>query len=121
MNELLKNCPVCEGELMVRTLACRACRTEVTGEFDMPLNRLDLEPEIMDFLKVFIFTEGNIRQSEKLLNCSYPKIKNLLKKTKSALGMQESQADEPEGIIDLLDRGDIDVDEALRRLKRKNH
>lgn len=118
MPQPLTVCPVCSGTLFIRELECLNCHTRVIGEFDPVDKSMDIEPELLDFIKVFIFAEGSIKQSEKLLNCSYPKIKNLLKKAKAALGMDESNDINPEVIIDQLDRGNITVDEALKKLQK---
>lgn len=117
MNEVLKQCPVCSGQLHIGKLTCHSCHSEVSGSFKIPGDSLPLDQEIIDFIKVFIFTEGSIKQSEKLMNCSYPKIKNLLKKTKSALGLTDEFTTDNQSVIDQLDQGKIDVEEALRKLK----
>ena len=117
MNKPLKECPACKGELHIKTFKCNTCSTEVTGKFSMVDEGLNADKEILDFIKVFIFAEGSIKQSEKLLNCSYPKIKNLLKKAKSALGVSDNSSAEDNSVIDQLDRGEIDVEEALKKLK----
>lgn len=119
MNQVLNQCPVCSGHVYITKLKCSHCQTEVSGKFEMPLDKFGLEEELLNFLKVFIFAEGSIKQSEKLLNCSYPKIKNLLKKTKAALGIEEFPS-ENLSVIDRLDKGEIDVDEALSVLNSKN-
>ncbi len=119
MNKIIKQCPVCSSQMMVKSLGCDSCHTQVSGEFEMPTSKIELEDELFDFLKVFIFAEGSIKQSEKLLNCSYPKIKNLLKKTKVALGLQGDEQKGEESIIDRLDKGEINVEEALKVLRSK--
>jgi hypothetical protein len=119
MNEPIKECPICSGLLNVSRLTCRQCDTEISGQFRYPAAPLHLDDDLIDFIKVFIYAEGSIKQSEKILNCSYPKIKNLLKKTKSALGLPVEIEGNPGGIIDKLDKGKIDVAEALELLKKK--
>lgn len=116
MNLAMKECPVCSGKTIIRRIACTSCNTEISGDFEMPTSKFELEQELMDFLRVFILSEGSIKQSEKLLNCSYPKIKNLLKKTKLALGLETEIRNENKSIIDRLDEGEIDVEEALKAL-----
>jgi hypothetical protein len=121
MAKMLEKCPVCDGGMVVRELVCRRCRTQVISEFEPDRDGLSIDPEILDFIKVFIFAEGSIKQSEKILNCSYPKIKNLLKKAKAALGLQPTGADSSTvraAIIEQLDRGELTVEEALERLKK---
>jgi len=119
MHKLIESCPVCSGELMIRELECKKCHTKVTSQFDLHKGKLDIDDEILEFIKVFISAEGSIKQSEKLLNCSYPKIKNLLKKTKKALKIEEEKQSATSSVIEQLDQGDIDIEEALKQLKNK--
>ena len=119
MNEPIKECPICSGMLNISRLTCQNCGTEISGQFFYPGESLNLDPELVDFIKVFIYAEGNIKQSEKILNCSYPKVKNLLKKTKAALGLPEEKEGVNNDVIDLLDKGEIDVNEALSLLKKR--
>lgn len=113
-----EKCPVCNGKMYIRELACHHCDTHITGRFENRRNPYEMDEELFDFLKVFIFAEGSIKQSEKILNCSYPKVKNLLKKTKAALGVTEGKDDSTSTIIDDLDQGKIDVEGAIEKLKQ---
>ncbi len=115
---ILESCPVCSGDLSIRELECGECGTRIKGSFENRKNPLDMEDELFNFLKVFIFAEGSIKQSEKILNCSYPKIKNLLKKTKAALGFSKETGNTAGSIIEELNEGRIDVDAALEKLKQ---
>lgn len=113
-----ESCPVCAGDLFIRELACHDCGTRIKGAFENRHLPFKMEEELFEFLKVFIFAEGSIKQSEKILNCSYPKVKNLLKKTKAALGFSEKHSNSAGSIIDELDQGKIDVDAALKKLQQ---
>jgi hypothetical protein len=115
---ILESCPVCSGGMTIRELECKDCGTRIKGSFENRKSPLDMEDELFNFLKVFIFAEGSIKQSEKILNCSYPKIKNLLKKTKTALGFSEETKNTTGSIIEELNEGRINVDAALEKLKQ---
>lgn len=117
MQKPLTECPVCSGKLTVTKLSCKNCQIDISGEFATPESQWELEPELRDFIKVFIYAEGSIKQSEKLLNCSYPKIKNLLKKTKAALGLKEQEESKADSAVSRLERGEITVEEALQQLR----
>ncbi len=119
MNKPLNTCPVCSSDIIISRLSCKSCQTEMSGEFELPVDRWELDQELIDFIKVFIYSEGSIKQSEKLLNCSYPKIKNLLKKTKTALGVKEQKVEKEESVINMLEKGEIDVEGALKQLRSK--
>ncbi|MBC8391382.1 MAG: DUF2089 family protein [Deltaproteobacteria bacterium] len=117
MHKTPDNCPICSGLMYVRELACHDCGTRIKGSFESRGNPFAMDGELFEFIKVFIFAEGSIKQSEKILNCSYPKIKNLLKKAKTALGFENENTDTAGSIIDQLDQGKIDVEAALNKLK----
>ena len=116
MTKPLQNCPVCDGTLRIRELKCGNCETRLISDFELTESPLAVSDEILNFIKVFIYAEGSIKQSEKLLNCSYPKIKNLLKKTRIALGLNEDTPKQKQVVIEQLDRGEITVQEALKQL-----
>lgn len=79
-------CPICESKLQVKTLYCKNCETEITGEFMMtPFDYLNKEQ--LNFALVFIQCGGNIKQIEKKLNISYPTVKKNLDELCCALGM----------------------------------
>ncbi len=118
MTKPIRNCPVCKGPMMIRELKCGKCEVRVISDFELLDTGLGVTDEILNFIKVFIYAEGSIKQSEKLLNCSYPKIKNLLKKSRIALGINEHDPKRKQSIIEKLDRGDITVEEALKHLDR---
>ncbi|MBN2790479.1 MAG: DUF2089 family protein [Candidatus Delongbacteria bacterium] len=119
MKRSLTNCPVCDGELKVVKYECLKCKTKISGEFDRQEKCQGLSDEIFDFIKTFIAAEGSIKQTEKLLNCSYPKIKNLLKKTKAALDLENDDEEVDTGdIIELISKGEYSVEEALKKLKK---
>ncbi|MFO7810689.1 MAG: DUF2089 family protein [Candidatus Delongbacteria bacterium] len=118
MKKQLNECPVCASELMVSEYTCKNCRTKISGSFSCEAIADYADKEIMDFIRIFIFAEGNIKQVEKVMNCSYPKVKNLLKKAKTALHVeQELSADSP-AVLDKLARGEITTEEALQELNK---
>ncbi|HDS02204.1 MAG TPA: DUF2089 domain-containing protein [Firmicutes bacterium] len=117
---MINICPVCGEPLTVTELHCDGCGTSLSGRF-MPDRGCALSPEIMEFIKVFIYAEGNIKQVERLMNCSYPKVKNLLKKAKEELDVSsknESMSSEQKNkILEQLNKGEITFDEAMERLQ----
>lgn len=120
---MLKNCPVCKGNIKIKEVFCEECGVRVIGEFN--ISDLDsIDSETMNFIKVFIFSEGNIKRVEKILNCSYPKVKNYLKKAKEVLGLdvieEKKEDDNKSNIIDMLDKGKIGIEEAIELLKEND-
>lgn len=121
MAQILETCPVCSGKMIVKEVECLACQTKVISEFESPGSQLNIDPDLMDFIKVFVYAEGSIKQTEKLLNCSYPKVKNLLKKAKSALRVKDEYSDDHANVIERLDKGELSVDEALSLIKESQN
>lgn len=118
MKNHLNDCPVCGSQLSVSEYTCGNCKTSIKGNFICEGDMGQVSKEIMEFIKVFIYSEGSIKQVEKLMNCSYPKVKNLLKKAKTALNIEESEEDNSQEILDLLSKGEITTEEALEKLTK---
>ena len=120
---MLKKCPICGNELIVTSLKCKSCDTVISGKFPFEDSLdFDIEPEIFDFIKIFIYSEGNIKQVEKILGWSYPKVKNYLKKAKKALGFEEDNnldSDEKKEILDKIEKGELSVKDAISLLKER--
>lgn len=89
----------------------------IEGEFELPpLARLSAEDQV--FVAAFIQSDGSIKQTERLFGVSYPTIKSRLKRIASQLDFVEVEKVElKQEVLDLLDKGEITVDEALERLK----
>lgn len=80
-------CPICHDKLVVKTLRCNHCDTEITGDFT--LNPFDyLSKEQLDFALVFIKNQGNIKNIEKDLGISYPTVKKNIEELCKALNMK---------------------------------
>jgi hypothetical protein len=88
----------------------------ISGDFELPpLAGLPADDQI--FLAAFVKSHGSIKQMEKLFGVSYPTIKNRLNKLGEKLGFVDIQApDERLVILDQLDRGELTVEEAIKRL-----
>ena len=82
-------CPICHDKLVVKTLRCNHCDTEITGDFT--LNPFDyLSKDQLDFALVFIKNQGNIKSIEKDLGISYPTVKKNIEELLKALNMKAS-------------------------------
>src|SRR5262249_46084015 len=83
-------CPSCEGPLAVTQLSCPACELTLQGKFHT--NEFStLAEEDLHFLRIFILTEGSIRDMESALGVSYPTIKARLAQLKMALSAPTPQ------------------------------
>ncbi len=124
-NEVIGRCPVCHEAMEVSELQCPACRTRISGRFDL-CKFCKLEPEQREFAEVFIKNRGNIREVEKELGISYPTVRNRLESLVRAMGYsvpsgdgssEEERTEQKKDIIDKLSRGEITPQEATRRLR----
>ncbi len=115
-------CPVCSHDLEVVKLQCTSCGTIVEGHFELSrFNRL--EPEQLAFLELFLKARGNLKDVERELGLSYPTVRSRLEGMLAALGFTAEPDRRGEAvrrrreILDALDAGKIQADEALRLLK----
>jgi hypothetical protein len=144
MNPILNKCPVCGGDLVVTRLHCPACETTIEGSFEpggsrlqeafspeqlkplLPFSRLSAEQ--LQFVLTFVRCEGRFNRMEEEMGLSYPTLRNRLNEIIRAMGFEPSKDEPPAGpqppspverqqILDLLSRGEIDMEEAKRRLR----
>jgi hypothetical protein len=89
----------------------------IEGEFGLPpLARLSAEDQV--FVAVFVKSHGSIKQMEKHFGISYPTVKSRLNRIADQLDFVEvEEIPDRSDVLDRLDRGEIDVAEALKQLK----
>lgn len=123
MQSLPSKCPICGGEIIVTRLHCRACDSTIEGRFTSgPFE--GLSPEQLSFVETFVRCEGKITRMEDEIGLSYPTIRNRLHEIIRALGY-EPGTEEPSGmseddrrlILESLERGEINYEEAMRKLR----
>ena len=113
-------CPVCGDRLMVTRLSCGSCSTELSGRFES-CEFCDLAPDERQMLKVFLASRGNMKDLERHLGVSYPTARARFDALLAKLGIDRPTP--PAANLDTLEslaRGEIDVDQALERLKETN-
>jgi len=119
LKEVLGKCPVCKKNLEVTRLHCDHCGTTIEGSFSL-CRYCRLTEEHKQFIETFIKCRGNIKEVEKDLGISYPTVRSRLDDVISALGYpvkNPKSDDSKKEVLNMLDRGEIDHDEALRLLK----
>jgi hypothetical protein len=128
---VISECPVCHKDLEVVHLACSNCSTEIKGNFTLSkFNYLDTEK--LYFIEVFVKNRGNIKAIEKEMGYSYPTIKKMLDEVIVGLGYQADSSKEEEkvpetkespkkskvDILEMIDKGEITVEEATEMLAK---
>ena len=88
----------------------------IEGSFALPpLASLSAEDQV--FVMAFVRCHGSIKAMEEMFGISYPTVKNRLNRIARRLEFVETVEVSPEEeAIGELERGEISVDEALRRL-----
>ena len=78
-----------------------------------------LSDEDRDVLRVFLASRGNMKELERHLGVSYPTARSRYDSLLAKLGIERSAAPAPSRIelMEQVARGEIDVDEAMRRLE----
>ena len=111
-----RDCPVCGGRLALTRLSCRECGTELSGAFET-CEFCSLGREDREVLRVFLGSRGNMKDLERHLGVSYPTARARFDSLLLKLGLAEKSVTDPRlAALEQLSRGEIDVDEAERRL-----
>jgi hypothetical protein len=90
----------------------------INGEFELPpLAGLRYEDQV--FVSEFVRCHGSIKYMEKAFGISYPTVKNRLNKIVQQLQLVEVvPVTDHDEVLELLEKGEITVDEATERLKK---
>src|SRR5688500_13706087 len=131
-----RDCPVCGTRLALTRLSCEDCGTELSGSF-VPCEFCALTPDDRTLLRVFLASRGNMKELERHLAVSYPTARARLDALLGRIGIEpqgggaepvsppvapteagvdDADDDESLDVLESLSRGDIDVEQALRRL-----
>ncbi len=89
----------------------------IEGSFELPpLARLTGEDQL--FVMAFLRSHGSIKEMEAQFGISYPTVKNRLNAIASLLPFVEiNPPSSKRDVLDQLEKGEISVDEALKRMK----
>jgi len=133
MKNHLNICPKCSAHIRIARYHCPSCDTSVNGDFSgCSFCLLDDEDRL--FALVFIQTEGNMKDVERLMGISYPTVKARLAKLNNTLAGETLPPPSQEGlgrvaqpagpspaerarILDSLASGEITAQRASRLLR----
>ena len=116
------DCPVCGDRLHLTRLSCDGCGTELTGHFP-PSEFAALSPAELDLLRVFLRARGNMKALERHLGVSYPTARARFDAVLARLGLTPGDddpapaADPRLDVLQAVARGEVDLDEAVDRLR----
>src|SRR5919202_1738677 len=75
---LIEQCPSCSGALEIRELHCPRCDLQLRGHFSPAAGAkrpsLDLTPEQLAFLRLFVASRGNLSDVERSQDVAYPTV-----------------------------------------------
>jgi hypothetical protein len=115
MNLMSAKCPGCGRPMRVVRARCDGCDAVLEGDFELPPLAM-LSPEDQLFVTAFVRGHGSIRKMEALFDISYPTVKNRLNAIVAHLDRAFQGPTPNARVLELLARGEITVDEALRRI-----
>lgn len=120
MYPVVGRCPVCQGEMTVTHLQCRACGTEVSGSFR--LSRFsELSPSQVQFLELLVKHRGNISKIAEEIGVSFPTARGRLDDLVRAMGYEiEEDGAALERRRDILGKvaaGEMSAEDAARLLR----
>ena len=93
----------------------------VTVEGHFRLNEFALlPPQSLEFLRLYIKVRGNLKEVERVMGLSYPTVRSRFEDVLRALGYEDEieASDARDDAIAALERGEINADEALERIRR---
>ena len=106
-------------EIIITSVKIPSDGIEISGEFELPpLAKLNMDEQI--FVAAFIKTHGSIKQMENIFNISYPTVKNRLNQISAKIGLVDVEVDikaSVSNVIEKLERGEINVDDALKEME----
>lgn len=116
-------CPSCHAGLQPRLLVCDTCDIRVEGQFHMN-EFATMSPEDLHFLRIFVHSEGRIRDMETALGLSYPTIRTRLSALKNKLSaaaeqQQQTATNSTARVLERLHAGEITFEEAMKLIKEK--
>lgn len=114
----LNECPVCKGQLEILKFRCPKCDVCFEGHFSRDWLE-GLSASQLEFIKLFLLVQGNLKEMQKHLGISYPTIKNRLADINSQIVKDYHPEETFEDILVDLDQGFIDVDEAISMIHKR--
>lgn len=106
-----------KGEpITVERVSIKSSGIALEGHFELPpLAQLNMEDQI--FVTAFIRSHGSIKDMEEMFGISYPTVKSRLNRIAGQLEFVEVNPPASRNeVLEQLDKGDISVDDALKKL-----
>lgn len=111
-------CPYCKGKLQIKEYHCEACGLTLRGDFEAS-GFASLSSEQLEFIRLFVIVQGNIKEMEKKLSISYPTVKNRLAEIITTMGHKETKEADFQDIFHDLEAGFVTVEQALEMIEAR--
>jgi hypothetical protein len=116
--KIVVRCPSCQGELRATRLSCSSCKTQLEGEFEIPLLLL-LSAEDLAFATEFVRASGSLKEVAKRRGVSYPTVRGRLDDVLARLQELEKGVDRKRHkILSDLEHGKLDAKSAAEALRK---
>jgi hypothetical protein len=114
----ISGCPICKHQLEVRQYHCPECDISINGRFER--NWPDsFSASQLEFIKLFLLVQGNLKELQKKLGITYPTIKNRLAEINRIITRQDPHKEDYSDILADLDEGFVTVDEAIAMISER--
>jgi hypothetical protein len=118
MNMYLATCPICKGELKINELHCPHCNISFKGSFENSW-LAELDAGQLEFIRLFLIVQGNLKELQNQLGISYPTVKNRLGEIIGIITKKEPVTDTVIDILSDLNEGFVDVEEAISMIEQR--
>ncbi len=116
----ITNCPVCHKELIVREYHCPDCEISFKGEFSRSW-LAGFSASQLEFIKLFLLVQGNLKELQKRLGISYPTVKNRLSEINGIITKDAPPQQDYVDVLADLEEGFIDVEEAVAMIEKRRN
>jgi len=114
----ITSCPICKHELKIRELHCESCQVSYKGNFESSWLAAFSDSQL-EFIKLFLLVQGNLKELQNQLGISYPTIKNRLAEITAVITKKQPSPEKVTDILADLEEGFIDVDEAISMIIKR--
>ena len=115
---ILATCPICKRELKIRELHCPHCEVSIRGNFENSW-LAELNASQLEFVRLFLLVQGNLKELQEKLGISYPTVKNRLAEIIEIITKKEPETDKVIDVLSDLEEGFINVDEAINMITQR--
>ncbi len=116
----MTKCVICESDLVIAELSCKACHTGYKGTFHFPrLARLSLEEQRL--AESLIEHGGNLKEMSEVLSVSYPTLKKRLNELAVSLKAKKAEDEKKiEQILKEIEFQQMSAEEGIKLIREIN-